>query len=132
MPHSALSKHKGRRYRKSDGKEKFLKATENGLRKIREKAMQASGGPTGFTEYLAPVSSIAETEYCSFAFFNSAYAAMSAITGEAKYGDYMELPPEEDRKCKKHAILVDTERNYTEYAHYRDGMKFDILTRSIR
>lgn len=72
------------------GDEKFLKATENGLRKIREKAMQASGGPTGFTEYLAPVSSIAETEYCSFAFFNSAYAAMSAITGEAKYGDYME------------------------------------------
>lgn len=49
-----------------------------------------------------------------------------------QYGDYMTPPPEEDRKCKIHAILVDTERNYTEYAHYRDGMKFDVYTRSIR
>ena len=48
------------------------------------------------------------------------------------YGDYMTLPSEEERKCKVHAILVDTERNYTEYEHYRDGMKFDIFTRSIR
>ena len=49
-----------------------------------------------------------------------------------QYGDYMSIPPEEDRKCKVHAILVDTEKNYTEYANYRDGMKFDVLTRSIR
>lgn len=72
------------------GEEKYLKASENAIRKLREKAMHPTGSPTGFTEYLAPVSSIAETEYCSYAFFNSAYAAMSAITGEAKYGDYME------------------------------------------
>lgn len=48
------------------------------------------------------------------------------------YGDYMTLPPEDDRKCKVHAILVDTEKNYTEYEHYRDGMMFDVYTRSIR
>lgn len=47
------------------------------------------------------------------------------------YGDYMTLPSEEDRKCKVHAILIDTERNYTEYEHYRDGMKFDVLSRNI-
>ena len=49
-----------------------------------------------------------------------------------QYGDYMTLPAEEDRKCKVHAILVDTQKNYTEYEHYRDGMTFDVLTRSIR
>ena len=49
-----------------------------------------------------------------------------------QYGDYLTLPSEEDRKCKVHAILVDTERNYTEYEHFRDDMKFEVLTKSIR
>lgn len=48
------------------------------------------------------------------------------------YGDYMKIPPEEDRKCKVHAVFVDTEHNYTEYEHYRDDMTFDVFTRSIR
>ena len=49
-----------------------------------------------------------------------------------QYGDYMVLPPVHERKCKVHAILVDTEKNYTEYKTYRDEMKFDTYTRSIR
>ena len=48
------------------------------------------------------------------------------------YGDYMTLPPKEDRKCKVHAILVDTEKPFSEYSSYRDNMKFDVYTRSIR
>lgn len=48
------------------------------------------------------------------------------------YGDYMTLPSEEEREVKVHSILVDVEKDYTEYAHYRDGMTFDVLTRSIR
>lgn len=47
------------------------------------------------------------------------------------YGDYIKLPSEEERKIKEHAILIDTERNYTEYENYRDGMKFDVYTRNI-
>lgn len=49
-----------------------------------------------------------------------------------QYGDYMTPPPEAERKCKTHAILVDTKKDYTEYEHYRDGMDFEVLTRSIR
>ena len=48
------------------------------------------------------------------------------------YDDYMRIPPIGDRKCKQHAILVDLKRSYEHYEHYRDGMKFDVYTRSIR
>lgn len=50
----------------------------------------------------------------------------------AIYGDYRTLPPPEERVCKQHALLVDTERSYEEYQGYRDGMTFDVYTRSIR
>lgn len=48
------------------------------------------------------------------------------------YGDYMCLPPPEERVCKQHAILIDLENSYEMYQHVRDGMKFDVYTRSIR
>jgi lipopolysaccharide cholinephosphotransferase len=49
-----------------------------------------------------------------------------------QYGEYMTLPPIEDRKCKVHAILVDTDNDFIKYKTYRDGMIFDTYTRSIR
>lgn len=48
------------------------------------------------------------------------------------YGDYMRLPPVEQRVVKQHAILIDLERSYEAYRGYRDGMQFDVYTRSIR
>lgn len=51
---------------------------------------------------------------------------------EVLYGDWQELPAEEDRKCKEHAILVDLTRSYEHYKTYRNGMKFTVHTRSIR
>lgn len=48
------------------------------------------------------------------------------------YGDYMCLPPLEQRVCKEHAILIDLNQSYEAYAGYRDGMHFKIYTRSIR
>lgn len=47
------------------------------------------------------------------------------------YGDYMQ-PPEEEAEYKTHAILVNLKKSYECYENYRDGMKFDILTQSIR
>lgn len=47
------------------------------------------------------------------------------------YGDYMRIPSEDERKIKEHAVLIDTERNYSDYENYRDGMKFDIYTLNI-
>lgn len=48
------------------------------------------------------------------------------------YGDYMVLPPPEERQSKQHAILVDVNNFYEAYEGYRDGITFDVHTRSIR
>lgn len=48
------------------------------------------------------------------------------------YGDYMRLPPPQERLCKQHAILIDLNHSYEMYADYRNGMTFDVHTRSIR
>lgn len=48
------------------------------------------------------------------------------------YGDYMRIPSEEERSSKKHALLVDLNKDYHCYSDYRDGMTFETVTRSIR
>ena len=48
------------------------------------------------------------------------------------YGNYMQLPPPQERAIKQHAILVDVHNSYEKYENYRDGMTFDVYTRSIR
>ena len=50
----------------------------------------------------------------------------------ALYGNYRQLPPPEERVCKQHALLVDTQQSYEAYQGYRDGMTFATHTRSIR
>jgi len=34
---------------------------------------------------------------------------------ECRYGDYMRLPSEEERKSAVHAMIIDTEKDYSEY-----------------
>lgn len=48
------------------------------------------------------------------------------------YGDYMKIPALEERKCKKHAILVDLKNSYEKHAGYRDNIRIEHSTRSIR
>ena len=72
------------------GKEKYLKAAENFIRKVREKSIQLTGGAVSSTEYNGPVGATRETEYCCFRSANWVYSHLSYITGKAIYGDYME------------------------------------------
>ncbi len=48
------------------------------------------------------------------------------------YGNYMELPNEQERRCKEHVAILDLERPYTEYLEEQRWMEFEVLTRSIR
>jgi len=72
------------------GKEDYKKATERMITMLRAKSVQPTGAPVSYVEYLGPKGSTGESEYCSFAFHNAMYSYMSYITGEAKYGDFME------------------------------------------
>lgn len=72
------------------GRDYYLKATERIIQQLREKTIHPTGSPVSVTEFLGPVSSTAETEYCAYTQFNATYSYLSYITGEAKYGDYME------------------------------------------
>lgn len=48
------------------------------------------------------------------------------------YGDYLEIPDESIRSSKVHAIMVDKNRPPETENDIRDGMEFDIKTKSIR
>ena len=48
------------------------------------------------------------------------------------YGDYMRIPPPEERRCKVHAFLVDTEGPWEPYLGLQSTIQFDEYTRSIR
>ena len=72
------------------GKKEYLDASVRRIEQLMEKCVQLSGSPVSVAEYLGPVGSSTETEYCSYALYNQSYLQMSYITGNSKYGDYME------------------------------------------
>lgn len=48
------------------------------------------------------------------------------------YGNYMQLPSVQDRKCKVHNFLVNVHRPYTDYIGYQKTQKIDVYYKSIR
>lgn len=48
------------------------------------------------------------------------------------YGDYLVIPKEADRVCKKHVVLVDMKHSYEYHKKHHEEMTFDASVRSIR
>ena len=48
------------------------------------------------------------------------------------YGNYLQIPSPEERKCKEHAAILDLEHSYTEYLEEQANMVIKTHTRSIR
>ena len=72
------------------GNEDYLKASVKRIDEALKKNTHLSGGAACVAEYIAPIASTTEHEYCSFTFYTQSYACMAYITGNPKYGDLME------------------------------------------
>ena len=70
--------------------EKYLEASLNAYRKGVDKVLQPNGGITCESEYLAPVGSVVETEYCAITMYNKSLANFAMITGDPCFADDME------------------------------------------
>ena len=73
-----------------NGNKRYLESSENVIQKITNRCMQRTGAPSSNFEYLSPIGSICETEYCDFAVYSNTFSWLAMITGEARYGDLIE------------------------------------------
>ena len=90
------------------------------------------GGASGFTPNVYERAWFAQRTELKFAYGDYPVPTQYDQLLRHIYGEYMILPPEEQRNIKQHAILIDLDRPYTDYQDYREGMTFDVYTRSIR
>ena len=90
------------------------------------------GGARGYRKNVYPRGCLSEKIYLKFE--NNDYPVPREYDSLLKiiYGDYMRLPPPEERAIKKHAYLVDLNNSYEIYRDYHKEMTFDIHTKSIR
>lgn len=109
----------------------FLKLAKGKARKNGQ-LQSFLGGAHGFEQNIYPAEWF--DQRTELLFNGKAYPVSAAYDAflTRLYGDYMQLPSPEQRRKKQHAILIDLERSYEEYRHYRDDMQFHIYTRSIR
>ena len=67
-----------------------------------------------------------------FADFRAPVSQENEALLTALYGDYRRLPTAEERRKKRHAMLVDTRRDYREYAGQQETLPITEFTRNIR
>ncbi|MDD4773872.1 MAG: glycoside hydrolase family 127 protein [Eubacteriales bacterium] len=111
------------------GDDIYLRAAVNAYEKVRAKATHATGGVTCESEYLVPVGSNVETEYCAFTMYNKSLADLACITGDARYADDMERVvfngAQGARKKDERAIAYLSSPNQifaTDNSSYADGI----------
>ena len=75
---------------KAGGDKLNLQAAENGTKKAVEKVMHRNGGLSCYAEYLAPISSASEVEYCTMTYWQAAMLHLTEATGDTKYIDLLE------------------------------------------
>mgnify|MGYP004677361229 CR=1 FL=1 len=75
---------------KAGGDKLNLEAVENAIAKLKKHSLGLNGGLPSFAEYLGPVYSSVETEYCSYAFFESALIHTAEASGNPEYIDLVE------------------------------------------
>lgn len=109
----------------------FLRLTKRG-RKNSEMVHSFLGGASTFSKNIYPRKCFTELKEITFEGKQYPISAHHDSLLHQIYGDYEILPSEDQRAIKQHAILVDPDNSYEKYAGYRDGMHFDVYTRSIR
>lgn len=109
----------------------FLALTRMG-RPNSEKVHCFLGGAHGYGKNVFPRACFAERIQMEFEGKDYPVSACYDALLRMLYGDYMQIPSQKQQQIKQHAILVDLDNSYENYTHYRDGMKFDVYTRSIR
>lgn len=72
------------------GNKEYLRASEKILNRVHKKATHITGSPVSINEYLGPVYSTAETEYCAYTVFSQTNYYLSYISGKSLYGDRLE------------------------------------------
>ena len=111
------------------GKQIYLDASEKFIRKNRDNCIQLHGGAVSATEYNGPKGAVRESEYCTFTTLLQAYSYLSYITGDPKYGDYMEEifynGAQGARKKDETAIAYYTAPNQVLATEYSSGVTSD-------
>lgn len=75
---------------KAGGDKLNLQAAENGMKKAAAKVLHRTGALSCYAEYLAPIASYTEIEYCTITYWQAAMIHLAEATGDPKYLDYVE------------------------------------------
>lgn len=90
------------------------------------------GGTSKCRKGVFPRAWFTRRKTADFAGFRAPVSQENEALLTALYGDYMRPPTAQERSKKRHAMLVDTRRDYREYAGQQETLPITEFTRNIR